>query len=479
MGVKPKSRKLGGQESMENRGKVPSNGECSRLRKLPNNPKGGTFLVNTSTCTPPNSCTLDYAFDKPGLTAFGGAGLLIDFLRRNLHIRDLFDNISIQKAPWATYTIGAELEALLVGYALGIPRIEHMDIIEQDPLLCSQLGLEKLPQKSTFYRVLERFSSNSHVDELFTVNASLLAGIVDKAKPAILDLDTTVETVHGKQDGTTCGYNPRYRGRNSYQPLLAFDGNSKAVVNAELRNGYSPKASDSVSFYEKSKQALPDNVQLGYVRADRGFGSDEFLTALEDDQVGYTVKLRMNSSLKERLALGVLWQRIYFDGHRAIEIGSVSYQAKSWDSHRRIVLIRTTDYADNGQMRLFDLWNYQAIATNLDWEPEDIWRFYNQRCTSENYIKELKEGVHIDNISKNDFLANAADLWLKCMAYNCLLAMKYSLSIRESSYTLNRFRRMLIQIPAILTRHARRWILHLPRWWPYKGLWEAAHVALE
>ncbi len=435
--------------------------------------------MNTSTDTSVNSCTMDYTFDKPGLTAFGGAGLLIDFIRRNLHLRALVDAITIQKAHWSTYTVGAELETLMLGYALGISRIEHMDVIERDPLLCAQLGLQKLPHKSTLYRGLERFTCDDHINELFAVNAALIPNILDPSKLAVLDLDTTVETVHGKQDGSTKAYNPQYHGRNSYQPLLAFEGNSQAVVNAELRNGYSPKASDAVSFYEQSKRAFPDDIILGYVRADRGFGSDEFLSALETDQVSYTVKLRMNSSLKERLALGVLWRRIYFDGSTVIEVGTVSYQAKSWDTRRRIVLIRSTDYADNGQLRLFDLWDYQAIATNLDWDPEDVWHFYNKRCTSENYIKELKYGVHINNISKNDFFANSADLWLKCIAYNCLVAMKCRLPGKERHYTLNRLRRILIAIPAILTKHARRWLLHLPEWWPYKNLWETAQVALE
>ena len=151
-----------------------------------------------------------------------------------------------------------------------------------------------------------------------------------------------------------------------------------------MLDGYTPKASDIIAFYQKSKEALPNTVEVRYVRADRGFGSEEFFTALEADQVHYTVKLKMNSSLKERLAEGVLWHRIYFNGQRAIEVGSVSYRVKSWKTRRRIVLVRTTDFAECGQLQLFELWSYQAIATNLDWDSEDIWHFYNQRCTCEN-----------------------------------------------------------------------------------------------
>jgi len=428
-------------------------------------------VSNTSTRTAPNSCPIDYKFDKDGLTAFGGAAPLIDFFRNHLNVRGLLDSLSMEKADWATYTIGAETEALLVAYALGFKRIEHMDAIEHDPLLCAKLELDKLPQKSTFYWVLERFTSPEHINEFFGINKQLLPAVVDASKPFVLDLNTTVETVHGTQEGSSSGYNPKHRGRNSYQPFVAFDGNNQAVVNAGLRNGFSPNANDIVAFFQKTKEALPKDIKLQYVRADRGFGSDRFLKNLEEEDVGYTVKIRLHSSLRERIDRGVLWQRIYFDECKAIEVGTVAYQARGWDTRRRVVLIRTTEYADNGQLRLFDLWDYQTIATNLDWDPKDIWHFYNQRCNCENYIKELKDGVNIDNIGEGEFWPNAADPWIKCLAYNCLLAFKYRLPAKERRYSLNRLRRVLISIPGILTRHARRLTLHLPRWWPCKKLW--------
>ena len=47
-------------------------------------------------------------------------------------------------------------------------------------------------------------------------------------------------------------------------------------------------------------------------------------------------------------------------------------------------------------------WQYEAIVTSLDWEAIDLWRFYNQRCCMENYIKEAKQGFSIDRIATGD-----------------------------------------------------------------------------
>src|SRR5699024_260647 len=129
---------------------------------------------------------------------------------------------------------------------------------------------------------------------------------------------------------------------------------------------------------------------LGFVRADRAFPSNEFLTVLEKDQVGYAIKLKSSKNVKKRLVHGVLWKRIHCDDSYIIEVGSVKLKLYNWDTPRRVVFVRQTEYADTGQVHLFNLWDYQAIVTNLDWDPEDIWRFYNQRCTCENFIKELK-----------------------------------------------------------------------------------------
>lgn len=112
----------------------------------------------------------------------------------------------------------------------------------------------------------------------------------------------------------------------------------------------------------------------------------------------------MTAGLKKRILHGVLWRLLPSDPSVRIEVGSVGFRADKWTKHRRIVLIRTRP-ADEPQLRLFPEydWEYEAIVTSLDWGEEDVWHFYNQRCTCENAIKELKNGVHADAIPKARF----------------------------------------------------------------------------
>lgn len=73
---------------------------------------------------------------------------------------------------------------------------------------------------------------------------------------------------------------------------------------------------------------------------------------------------------------------------------------------------------DQAQMILGTDWQYEAIVTNLEWKPIDLWRFYNQRACMENYSKEAKRGFSINRIATNNFTANEIDLLMKLLAYN-------------------------------------------------------------
>lgn len=427
--------------------------------------------MNTSTQQSPKSCSVDVVFDRPGMTSFGGAAPMVDYFRDTAALRSSFEFFGKEKAPWAEYSSAEELETLVTAYALGIERIDHADSIERDPLLCAKLGLPKLPHKTTLSRALDRFRTEQDLVALHQINASVLSYMLEGPSARVMDLDTTVETVHGHQQGTTKGYNSRYHGRKSYQPLFAFDSDSQAVLHATLRNGFSPSAQEIIAFVKTAQQAYPEDMSVTMLRADRGFASHAFFSALEEEGIQYAIKLPMNQGVHDRMELGVHWQRIHFDGEIAIEVGTISYRAKSWNTRRRVVLVRICRYASFGQLHLLDLWDYQAIVTNLPWPAEDIWHFYNQRCTCENTIKELKYGLGLDHIGKTKFLANAADMWLKILAYNCLLGFKQQLPEKERRFTIARIQRLLLQVPGELTRHARKWTLHLPEWWPYQHLW--------
>jgi hypothetical protein len=62
--------------------------------------------------------------------------------------------------------------------------------------------------------------------------------------------------------------------------------------------------------------------------------------------------------------------------------------------------------------------NYTLIVTNMTLFPEDVVKFYCNRVTMENFIKEGKLGLYFDKMSSTDFVANAHKLQEMVLAYN-------------------------------------------------------------
>ena len=64
----------------------------------------------------------------------------------------------------------------------------------------------------------------------------------------VIDVDSTVKTAYGKQQGVSVGYNPHKRGAASYHPLLAFCAETKEILQGWLRDGSAYTSNGVVEF---------------------------------------------------------------------------------------------------------------------------------------------------------------------------------------------------------------------------------------
>jgi hypothetical protein len=132
-------------------------------------------------------------------------------------------------------------------------------------------------------------------------------------------------------------------------------------------------------------------------------------------------------------------------------------------------------FEPEGQGRIvFDSdWKYEAMVTPLDWEPLDVWHFYNQRCCMENHIKEAKNGFSIDRIATGEFQANELDLLVKLLAYNLFERFKRDCCEPvHQRYTIARFRKEFFQCAAVLIRHSRSTVLKLIQTFAGRYAWK-------
>ena len=102
------------------------------------------------------------------------------------------------------------------------------------------------------------------------------------------------------------------------------------------------------------------------------------------------------------------------------------------------------------------------IVTTLIGTKRAVVRFYNQRGTAEQWIKEGKAATHWTRLSCHRFRANEVRLLLGMIAYNLgNLLRRLVLPVAIQSWSLTSLQQRLFKTGGRLIRHARYFILQL------------------
>ncbi|MEI0736547.1 IS1380 family transposase [Paenibacillus sp. JTLBN-2024] len=408
----------------------------------------------------------------------GGSKIFLEYLEK-IKLGKALQNLNCTKQGNSLFPVFRILLYLIVGWILGCERLFHFRRLQHDALIRRFLG-GRCPHHTLLYKELDRLSKTRPTLTLDfrKLNQQIIAPCLPSE--LIVDLDSTVETVYGHQEGAAVGTNPHKPGRKSYHPLMAFEGQSRLCLNAVLRAGNTHASTDAAAFLRQIFELLGDRP-VKYARFDKGFGGEDFYSLWEAKRIGYVGKLKWTQRLQAEVGRCRYWKR-FVDEDWVIEGITLIYQATSWKKPRRVVVIRKAQVFDGDQARLLldTDWHYEAIVTNLEWEPIDLWRFYNQRCCMENYIKEAKRGFSIDRIATGDFTANEIDLLIKLLAYNLYERFKRDCCEPvHQGYTIARFRLEFFHCAATMIQHSRQVVLKLAKDFANRCAWQriAAKVA--
>src|SRR5436305_13446036 len=156
-----------------------------------------------------------------GLSHFGGSYFFHEFLRV-LHFRNYVAEQIHYPRRNRDYSVSQMLLALVHPILLGLDRIETAALLHTDETFQYLTGLQSFPDPQTLRRFLLN-APDSFLRQLHRVNDRLLQNLIHLPRHRsrlILDLDSSVVTVFGRQENAEIGYNPRYRGKRSYNPLL-------------------------------------------------------------------------------------------------------------------------------------------------------------------------------------------------------------------------------------------------------------------
>lgn len=401
------------------------------------------------------------AFDDAGLTHYGGVLFFHEFARV-LQLRRCFTRHLHYARRNQRYELSQMLLALIYPMILGLDRLESAALLQANGTFQYLTGLPSYPDPQSLRRFLLQAPPDFR-HQLHRFNDRLLRQFIHQPEHRsrlILDLDSTVVTVFGRQEGAEVGYNPRYRGKRSYDPLLCFEANSAFLWDTELRPGNAGTWAGSDALLASCFLAVPADIRELRVRADAGFGFDPVLDLLEQRPAQYAVVARLTTALKRVLG-GLRYQRL----NARWEIAELEHRLQGWPGPRRCVVARRKIEETEPEPTLFtlDRYVYRAWFTNLSLTPAGVWNFYDGRAGMERRIRELREDYALRKIPTRAFAANALYLEVVRLAYNLVTAFQRTCLPEEwQALTLSKLRHRLFWLPGELTRPQNRPTLRLP-----------------
>lgn len=313
--------------------------------------------------------------------------------------------------------------ALLLNVLVGGQRFAHVESLRCDKVLRSLFGFERMPAATTVTRYFGGFR-RQQVERLWEHLSSFVFGLIDCPKEGdIIDIDSTVFTRYGQQEGSAIGYNPHRRGRQSHHPVLAMLAHSRTIIHCWLRSGNALPMRGCAELIGELLSKIPPDFKLRALRADSGFYTDEFLSVLEEYGLGYTVAVRLRQDIKV-LIRGITSWEVGRDGR---EYGEFIHQPTPRHTRRRIVVVRARINERKAGKRLLEMpqYTFTAVVTNLDMTADEAMTFYNGRADSENRIKELKDDFAAGGFCLRSFDGTEAAFRLICFLFNLTAVFKH------------------------------------------------------
>jgi hypothetical protein len=221
-------------------------------------------------------------------------------------------------------------------------------------------------------------------------------------EPWICDLDVTIKTVYGGQQGAEVGYNPHKPGRPAHAYHTFFISRLRLVLDVVVAPGKQfHSRAVSRGFWQWWEQ-LPTTHRPRLLRGDCAFGNEHFMTECESPEhlQPYLFRLRQSPGcrrLMEHLSRRGGWKECG-GGWQGLE---APLALEGWSRKRRVIVLRRRvrgperELTDGAQVPLLDVaavepHEYVLLVTNTDWDLVGLGRLYRERADSENPIDELK-----------------------------------------------------------------------------------------
>ena len=438
---------------------------------------------NTSKLARKPARKINYQHSAKGLTSQSGVVPVIHFLQR-LGFDEVCDQqIDFDRGANALYSFSDSVFITLTGIIAGASSLLKVVGVWSDQVLRQISGWISVPDDSTLGRIF-RQGTLQHVVQLETVNHRLRNRVWERAMKSgalqvghfyktWIDVDSTVKTVFGFQEGAAKGYNPFKRGALSYNPQVAFCSETKEILQAWLRTGSAYTSNGIVEFMRQLLVHMPQQMRIVF-RGDSGYFVGELLEWLDAKRHGYLIKVKLKglAGLLDKQAWHAVpntpgWQQCEF-----------IHQCGTWSRGRRFVAVRRLKKEKNdsiqAQLLTEPVYDYFCYVTTERLTPWQAHKRYGERATCETWLDEAKNQMAMAHIKSGNFVASSLIFQCAVLAYNTIRWM----ALLSDDHQLKRWeiqtvRTYLIRTAGKLLVGSKQLRLNLPERHLHTDPWKA------
>ena len=331
-------------------------------------------------------------------------------------------------APELVDVLGTWMLSILDGHC----RYAHVGALRGDGVAPSILGMTKLIGDDSLRRALSAIApaaDDKHTNEQRAAQQAQLARAVQwmqdqlkhsiaqaTATPWILDCDTTIKVLYGKQDGAVISYNPHKPGRPSHAIHTYWIGNLRLVLDAQLEPGNRHSPVHARPGLLGLLEGMPKASRPRLVRGDCAFGSEGEMSALEAIDQPYLFKLRQSAGVKN-LVKRQWTRRDWINVGQGWDACEDVLRLTGWTQSRRVIVMRRVRKLDliveakpsgrgkrrdqvQAELHFIDenepvkSWEYAVLVCNAHYELQNIGQLYRDRADCENGFDEIKNPGH-------------------------------------------------------------------------------------
>ena len=294
------------------------------------------------------------------------------------------------------------LGSLLLSILCGHTRYAHVNALRFDTVTPPMLGMGKVVSEDSARRNLKKLDQIGarrwQGKHLHATWERLLC------EPWMLDIDTTVKTVFGRQEGAEVGYNPHKPGRPSHAYHTYWIARLRLCLDVEVRPGNQSSASHGMPGLWDLIDSL-DPVQRPHaIRGDCNYGSEGVMAECEARNIPYLFKIRQTAKVKT--LIDALEQKGgWVDCGQGFEGIEGELRLSGWSRQRRVIVARRriqTEVSEAEKTALplltqcgelpMELITYQYIVlvTTMPYKAPSLVALYRERGDAENPFDELK-----------------------------------------------------------------------------------------